>query len=50
MTYDRKVLVEVLAYHWPTNTAGCTCGQVALGRSYPEHVADVYEAAVEENQ
>lgn len=50
MIYDRKVLVEVLVYHWPTNTAGCTCGWAVLGQSHPEHVADVYEASLAEKQ
>ena len=44
--YDRKVLVDVLVYHWRTNTSGCGCGWSELGHSHPEHVADVYEASV----
>lgn len=46
VSYDRKVLVGVLIYHWPTRTNGCECGWGVLGASYPEHIADVYEAAV----
>lgn len=44
--YDRTRLVDVLVYHWRTNTAGCGCGWGELGQSHPEHVADVYEASV----
>jgi hypothetical protein len=44
--YDREALIDVLVYHWPTNTSGCHCGWSSLGRSFPEHVADVYEAMV----
>lgn len=44
--YDRRVLVDVLVYHWPTNTSGCSCGWAVLGASFPEHVADVYEQSV----
>ncbi len=44
--YDRQVLVDVLVYHWPTRTSGCWCGWDELGASFPEHVADVYEASV----
>jgi hypothetical protein len=43
ISYDRKVLVEVLIYHWPTNTSGCFCGWAELGHSHSEHVADIYE-------
>jgi hypothetical protein len=46
IVYDRTVLVDVLVYHWATNTSGCGCGWAVLGASYAEHVADVYEAAV----
>ncbi len=46
VAYDRDVLVEVLVYHWPTETSGCWCGWAELGRSFPGHVADVYEASV----
>lgn len=45
-TYDRKVLVDVLVYHWRTKTSGCGCGWEVLGASHPEHVADVYEESV----
>lgn len=44
--YSREVLIEVLVYHWPTNTAGCWCGWGDLGKSFPEHVADIYEASI----
>ena len=42
---ERAKLVEVLTYHWATQTAGCSCGWGELGKSWPEHVADVYEAS-----
>lgn len=42
--YDRGRLVEVVMHHWPTRTSGCACGAVALGHSFAEHVADMYEA------
>ena len=45
--YNRKVLVTVLVYHhWTTNTKPCSCGWRELGRSYPEHIADVYEESI----
>lgn len=46
VTYDRDVLTTVLVYHWPTQSSGCWCGWAVLGASFPEHVADVYEASV----
>jgi hypothetical protein len=54
--YDRDVLVEVVTYHRtrtgpPPYAFSCDCGYGArpehLGRSYAEHVADVYEASME---
>lgn len=47
--YDRNVLVEILVYHWQTNTSGCGCGWAELGKSHPEHVADVYEEMAKDN-
>lgn len=44
--YRRPLLVEVLVYHWRTETSGCGCGWGVLGASHAEHVADVYEIAV----
>jgi len=44
--YDREVLVEIIIYHWCTNTSGCGCGWAELGQSYAGHVADVYEASM----
>lgn len=44
--YDREVLVDVLVYHWATNTSGCGCGWAELGKSHPEHVANVYEESM----
>lgn len=42
----REVLVEVLVYHWRKGIGGCGCGWAKLGRSWPEHVATVYEESV----
>jgi hypothetical protein len=41
--YEREMLVEILIYHWRTNTSGCGCGWGELGKSHPDHIADVYE-------
>lgn len=46
MPYNRKVLVEILVYHYRTNSSGCGCGWGELGKSHPEHVADVYEESI----
>ena len=47
ISYDRAVLLHVLVYHWPTKTSGCGgCGEVALGASFPDHIADVYEQSM----
>lgn len=37
----REMIVDVLVRHRPTENSACRCGGVALGRSWPEHVADV---------
>jgi hypothetical protein len=47
--YDRDVLVSVLVYHYRRNDSSCGCGWAELGRSHPEHVANVYEASVTAN-
>ncbi len=44
--YDRAVLVEVVIYHHKPRIEGCACGWAEIGRSWAEHVADVYEASV----
>jgi hypothetical protein len=44
--YDRDVLVEVLVYHYRKGIEGCGCGWADLGRSWPAHVATVYEESV----
>lgn len=44
--YDRDMLVEIIVYHWRTESSGCGCGWAVLGASYAEHIADVYEASV----
>lgn len=46
LTHDRKVLVEVLVYHYRADIKGCGCGWAELGRSWPEHVATVYEESL----
>jgi hypothetical protein len=44
--YNRKILVEVLTYHWATNASGCGCGWHDLGKSHAEHVATIYEDSI----
>ena len=44
--YDREILEQTLVYHWPSQTASCLCGWNELGKSFPEHVANMYEANV----
>lgn len=44
--YDRAVLVDILVYHYRRDIQGCGCGWAELGRSHPEHVADVYEQSM----
>jgi hypothetical protein len=39
----RELLLDVLIYHQPTNTSGCICGGVELGKSHPEHVVEIFE-------
>jgi hypothetical protein len=46
VTYDRVVLVDVLVYHYRDGIKGCGCGWAELGRSWPEHVATVYEESL----
>jgi hypothetical protein len=36
----RDAYAEVILRHWRTSTSGCRCGQVGLGQSWPEHLAD----------
>jgi hypothetical protein len=43
MIYDRAALVDTLVYHQRRDIRYCTCGWDALGKSHPEHVANVYE-------
>lgn len=44
--YDRAVLVDVLVYHYRKDITSCGCGWNELGRSWPEHVATVFEESV----
>lgn len=44
--YQRDVLIAVLVQHQRKDISGCWCGWSQLGASHPEHVADVYEQAV----
>jgi hypothetical protein len=46
VSYDRTVLVNVLVYHYRASIKGCGCGWAELGRSWAEHVAEVYEQSV----
>lgn len=47
---ERDVLIGVLVYHWRRADSGCGCGWGTriehLGRSWPEHVVEVYEEAI----
>jgi hypothetical protein len=44
--YNRKILVSTLTYHGRDEIEGCQCGWAELGKSHPEHVANVYEMRV----
>lgn len=44
--YNRMVLVEILVYHYRKDISGCGCGWAELGRSHPEHVANIYEDCI----
>lgn len=44
---EREVLVPVLVYHQRMDDTGCACGWRELGESHAEHIADVYEMAVQ---
>lgn len=46
--YDRAMLVHILVYHYRDSIKGCGCGWSELGRSWPEHVATVYEESVKD--
>lgn len=47
---DRKVLVEVLIYHYRDDIKGCGCGWAELGKSWPEHVITVFEDSLRSYQ
>lgn len=44
--YDHSVLVNTLVYHVPNKNMACSCGWKELGASWAEHVAEVYEFAM----
>lgn len=44
--FDRDLMIDILVYHWRTNTSGCGCGWVSLGRSHAEHVVEIYEMSI----
>lgn len=46
VTYDRDVLVDILVYHYRNDHASCGCGWAELGKSHPEHVANIYEMSM----
>lgn len=48
--YDRAVLTTVLVYHYRKDARFCGCGWGELGRSHPDHVADVYEQSAVERK
>lgn len=41
--YTRAALVHTVTYHGRKGIEGCFCGWAELGKSHPEHVADMYE-------
>lgn len=49
VAYRRDALVETLIYHQRADISGCCCGWAVLGRSFAEHVADVYEFTLSES-
>lgn len=44
--YDRKLLENVLVYHYRNDNRSCGCGWAELGKSYPQHVATIYEESI----
>jgi hypothetical protein len=46
LIYAREALVQVLIYHYRKDISSCGCGWAELGRSWPEHVATIYEESV----
>lgn len=44
--YNRALLVQILIYHRPNENSSCCCGWGELGRSWAEHVANMYEIAL----
>lgn len=36
--------------HWPADSAACRLGCTKLGESWPEHIADLYEQALEDER
>lgn len=43
---QREVLVDILVYHYRKDIKGCACGWADLGKSWPGHIADIYEATL----
>lgn len=42
--YDREILIDVLIYHYRVRSGGgCGCGWNEIGKSWPDHVATMYE-------
>ena len=48
--YVRSVWIDILIYHWRREDSGCGCGWAELGKSWPEHLANVYEMSVKEGE
>lgn len=40
---ERERLIDVLIYHRPKQDSSCHCGWAELGRSWAEHVVQVFE-------
>jgi hypothetical protein len=43
---ERELLVAILVAHQRRDISGCICGWSVLGASHPEHIADMFEAAL----
>lgn len=44
--YDRQSWIDILVYHYRRADSGCGCGWADLGKSWPEHLVNVYEESI----